>query len=1088
VSDLVLPLATLGRADVARVGGKAASLGRMLSAGLPVPDGFCVTCAAYRAHLEAHGLETRIAERLGSVDEADPGAIALAAAEIRAWIEGIDPPPAVAEAIAAAYRGIGHGPVAVRSSTPAEDPAGARFAGQHDSYLDVTGETAVLDRVRACWASLWSERAVRNRRQREPRQEPVAIACVVQRMVRATAAGAVLTADPVTGDRDRVLVNAAGEAGALEQFVIRKRDGTVLQRTLRPTRVFQAEPYLPGLLSLALRVGEHFGSPQEIEWAVGANARGTHQTYLLQSEPIAGLSPEPTAFAGGRRPLLASLLRGREPLRLPGALAAWLGILSVSALGAWQVLQYSLGPSLGLRLQAEGESRVLPPLLSGRVPRSGPPAELRFAGYWRVARGGPHVLTLVANGYALVRLDGVDVVERRADARARAVARRAEISAGIHLIEVRYRTEGIRLLRVLEAREGGPPRALDRLDLFPDRPTAAELRARVLVRGLKWVTTVLACSAALTFLVLAWEHRAAWGPRLRLAARYTPAVAATLVVLYGGALRFEALVTRYWEAQGAPGWALDARDAVASLRPRYFEWEQNKNPYDGDPFGYLRFAREPRGLYDAHVREPVFVLAAKLGLWLSGGQDIGLNFASAGFGTLLLAATFLLGARVASPWAGVAAATALAIEQHAVRLSVEGWRDDAFAALATLGVWAVVGLWRAPTRREAVLCGVFGAAACLTRITGLSLLVPGWACIVLFGRGDIRARLRAVFLSMGVFALLVGPYLTTCAIAFGDPLVSVNYHTGFYRGRVGLDARASMGWSEFLLYGRGPLELLDTMRAGLTSVPFGNKWEGFDPWSFRLGPVLAVAAVAGLLAWLTGAEGVLLLVLLGGVVMPFSTTWDVLGGNEWRFTLAAYPLYLVAGCGLLAATADLAAAPRRWRASWPLVARRAALAAALGLGALGLANGLRYERVAEDLQSGKASRIEAGPLDALFLTRGWSWPASNGNMWLRRSRGRLATIELPLAANGDRAVDLRLDARPPSASTTVFLNGTRLAELTGSGDPERLGLHRVVLPAALIRPGRNRIDLQAGPAETILFWYLRVDGTDPSRGPGNGSD
>jgi hypothetical protein len=691
---------------------------------------------------------------------------------------------------------------------------------------------------------------------------------------------------------------------------------------------------------------------------------------------------------------------------------------------------------------------------------------------------------LLANGPALLRLDGVDVVERRAEARSRAITRRAEVSPGIHLIEVRYRVERLRVLRVLVAREGDSTQTLDPLDLFPELPTAAELRTRARIRGLAWATTVLACGTVLAVLILAWTQRVRWGPRLRAAARYAPAAAATLVVVYAGALRLEALVTRYWEVQGAPGWALEARDTIANLRPRYLEWEPNQSPYEGDPFGYLRFAREPRGLYDAHVREPLFVLAAKAGLWLSGGHAIGLNFASAAFGTLLVAATFLLGARVASPWAGVAAAAALAIEQQAIRLSVEGWRDDAFAALATLSAWAAVGLWRTPTRRDAVLVGVIGAAACLTRITGLSILGPAWACTALFGRGDKPARLRAVAISVGVFAVLVGPYLANCAIAYGDPLVSVNYHTGFYLGRAGLEAQAPMGWSQFLLYGRGPFDLLDTVRAGLISVPFDNKWDGFDPWSFRLGPLLAGAAAVGLLAWLTSAEGILLLVLLGGVVAPFSTTWDILGGGEWRFTLAAYPFYLVAGCGLLAATVGLAAAPRRWRKAWPGLARRAALAAGLALGGLVLANGLRYARVREDLRSGKASRVEAGPLDALFLAGGWSWPSFNGNMWLRRSRGPLAAIHLPLGAGGDRILNLRFDTLPPGGSTTAFLNGTALAELEGSDDPERLGLHQVVLPAGLIRPGRNRIELQAGPAETILFWYLRVDDRDRSAAPG----
>ena len=319
--DLVLPLRALGRGDVLRVGRKAANLGEMIRAGLPVPDGFCVTCDAYRAHMEAHGLHERIAERLRAVNEASPGALEDAAAEVRAWVAGAALPSGIAGAVAAAYGTMGSVAVAVRSSATAEDLADASFAGQYDTLLDVNGEAAVLAAVRACWASLFTERAVQYRKRHAHDGDPVAIACVVQRMVAAGTAGVVFTADPLTGERDRVVVNAVagfGEAlvsgrATADQFVLAREDATVLATSVRgPTSASGAEPFLPDVLSLALRVEAHFGTPQDVEWAVEAAASGSPRTVLLQARPISRLPPEPVPLARARRPLLAHPTRVRE--------------------------------------------------------------------------------------------------------------------------------------------------------------------------------------------------------------------------------------------------------------------------------------------------------------------------------------------------------------------------------------------------------------------------------------------------------------------------------------------------------------------------------------------------------------------------------------------------------------------------------------------------------------------------------------------------------------------------------------------------------------------------------------------------------
>ncbi|MHB2019316.1 MAG: PEP/pyruvate-binding domain-containing protein, partial [Candidatus Xenobia bacterium] len=171
--DLIMPLSALRGRDVLLAGGKAARLGEMLAAGLPVPDGFCVTTDAYR-------------NALALCPNSDPGT----------WLRQAPLPRQLEAAVrraCAVWRGL---PVAVRSSAVAEDQEDASFAGQHDTWLDVVGCDAVLQRLRECWASLWTERAAHYREAHHLREEEAALGCIVQRMVQADIAGVMFTADP----------------------------------------------------------------------------------------------------------------------------------------------------------------------------------------------------------------------------------------------------------------------------------------------------------------------------------------------------------------------------------------------------------------------------------------------------------------------------------------------------------------------------------------------------------------------------------------------------------------------------------------------------------------------------------------------------------------------------------------------------------------------------------------------------------------------------------------------------------------------------------------------------------------------------
>ena len=330
---LVLDLAGTGTEPLRLVGGKALNLGALVAAGLPVPPGFCLTTVAYEL-AAPHALGTLAAalDAVRSDPAAGPGTDAAAsgslAARARMLIAEAPIPAAVDAAIRTAYAGMGGAlPVAVRSSATAEDLPFASFAGQQDSYLDVVGADAVVEAVRRCWASLWSERAVAYRAAAGISHREVGLAVVVQAMVDAATAGVLFTANPVTGTRTETVINASrggGQAvvsGAVnpDQFVLETSSARVVARTpgrAEPGRnPAVTDPQLQELTALGDGVQHLFGTPQDIEWAIDADGK----VWLTQSRPITTLYPLPEpapgdAAAGAAAPirlyLCGTLLQG----------------------------------------------------------------------------------------------------------------------------------------------------------------------------------------------------------------------------------------------------------------------------------------------------------------------------------------------------------------------------------------------------------------------------------------------------------------------------------------------------------------------------------------------------------------------------------------------------------------------------------------------------------------------------------------------------------------------------------------------------------------------------------------------------------
>jgi len=280
--DLIRSLPSLRATDGAIAGGKGANLGELVAAGFPVPDGFVVTTAAYSA--AAARADVRPDDPAGSAER----------------LRAVELPTDLTDSLLAAYRELGGGPVAVRSSATAEDLPGASFAGQQDTFLNVVGEADVLDAVRACWASLWNERAVSYRASQHVDDAGIGIAVVVQQMVDALAAGVLFTADPITGRRRRTVIDATSGLGDVlvsggvdpDHVVADPRSGRVLDRTVRGERPVLDDETVIELARFGARIEEHFGAPQDIEFAITHD----HEIRIVQSRPITTLYPLPSGL------------------------------------------------------------------------------------------------------------------------------------------------------------------------------------------------------------------------------------------------------------------------------------------------------------------------------------------------------------------------------------------------------------------------------------------------------------------------------------------------------------------------------------------------------------------------------------------------------------------------------------------------------------------------------------------------------------------------------------------------------------------------------------------------------------------------
>ena len=309
------------RASLERVGGKGASLARLCGAGLPIPDGFHITTAAYRAFVAENGLQPAIVELAQSANIAQPESLEMAARAIQERFLQGRTPGEIEQAISQAYgilsAGANPAVVAVRSSATAEDLPEASFAGQQETYLNICGAEAVLEAVKKCWASLWTARAMAYRARQGIESESVALAVVVQQLVFADASGVLFTANPISGKRDEVMITAAwglGEAivgGVVtpDTLIVEKGSGRMLRRETHEKQVMtirvatgtkeqpvpknlQKEPVLNDaqaaeLASLGAAIEQLYSFPMDIEWTLAGG-----RFAIVQARPITSLPPE----------------------------------------------------------------------------------------------------------------------------------------------------------------------------------------------------------------------------------------------------------------------------------------------------------------------------------------------------------------------------------------------------------------------------------------------------------------------------------------------------------------------------------------------------------------------------------------------------------------------------------------------------------------------------------------------------------------------------------------------------------------------------------------------------------------------------
>ncbi|HVZ67621.1 MAG TPA: phosphoenolpyruvate synthase [Patescibacteria group bacterium] len=313
--DLVVSLRDVDRDDTRFVGGKGANLGEMISAGLPVPPGFVITANAYQTFLKENSLDKKIASLIESINFQSTDSLVQVSGNIRKLIVKSEIPPQITKEVFKFYSKIDSSSyVAIRSSATSEDSKEDSFAGQNETYLNIKGEANLCEKIRLAWASLFEPRSIFYRHERKLSHAATSIALVVEKMIESESSGVIFTVDPLTGNKNRIIIEAIFGLGEYivqgrvtpdhyevdkstfnivkndisEQKVMLKKDHEknkevsvpLLKRKHQKIRDFE----IIALAKIADKIEKHYYFPQDIEWA-----KEDGKLFIVQTRPITTL-------------------------------------------------------------------------------------------------------------------------------------------------------------------------------------------------------------------------------------------------------------------------------------------------------------------------------------------------------------------------------------------------------------------------------------------------------------------------------------------------------------------------------------------------------------------------------------------------------------------------------------------------------------------------------------------------------------------------------------------------------------------------------------------------------------------------------
>ena len=313
--ELLRDLTKLSKNDIALAGGKGASLGEMTKVGISVPPGFVILSTAFEKFLEETDLNVEIDAILDSVNHKEIYTVENASEKIGALILGAEMPKDIADEIQKCFKKLGAQYVAVRSSATSEDSSSAAWAGQLESYLNIT-EKNLLENVKKCWASLFTPRAIFYRFEKGLHQQKISVAVVIQKMIESEASGVAFSVHPVTEDHNQMIIEAGlglGEAivsGSItpDSYVVEKSPRRIIDRNIsvqnkglfrahsggnewqdisrsRGELQVLADSQIGELAELVLRIEKHYAFPVDIEWAFEKE-----KFFIVQSRPITTLT------------------------------------------------------------------------------------------------------------------------------------------------------------------------------------------------------------------------------------------------------------------------------------------------------------------------------------------------------------------------------------------------------------------------------------------------------------------------------------------------------------------------------------------------------------------------------------------------------------------------------------------------------------------------------------------------------------------------------------------------------------------------------------------------------------------------------